>query len=149
MANYPKKMTDPTEAALSAIQEALNVRENEDHDGAPVAAIVDPLDEPSDGRRRGARAAAIDDDIFHADEVASRRDSSAAALHAANDDQQSIGQILHALQRRPARTSYVVAALFSLAWVVGCLALAWAYLPDLHSALGPEKAPLATMVGLG
>ena len=30
MANYPKKMTDPTEAALSAIQEALNIRDEDD-----------------------------------------------------------------------------------------------------------------------
>ncbi len=30
MANYPKKMTDPTEAALSAIQEALNLATDEE-----------------------------------------------------------------------------------------------------------------------
>ncbi len=29
MANYPKKMMDPTEAALSAIQEALNIKDEE------------------------------------------------------------------------------------------------------------------------
>ena len=33
MANYPKKMTDPTEAALSAIQEALNIRDDDDQAG--------------------------------------------------------------------------------------------------------------------
>ena len=30
MANYPKRTVDPTEAALSAIQEALNVRDDEE-----------------------------------------------------------------------------------------------------------------------
>ena len=30
MANYPKKTIDPTEVALSAIQEALNIREDEE-----------------------------------------------------------------------------------------------------------------------
>ena len=30
MANNPKKTIDPTEAALSAIQEALNIRDDED-----------------------------------------------------------------------------------------------------------------------
>ena len=30
MANNPKKIVDPTEAALSAIQEALKVRDDED-----------------------------------------------------------------------------------------------------------------------
>ena len=29
MANYPKKMMDPTEAALSAIQEALKIRDDD------------------------------------------------------------------------------------------------------------------------
>ena len=128
MANYPKKMTDPTEAALSAIQEALNVREEEESSVRPTG-VVDTLDTPSalgDGRRRGARIAPpIDDDMFHADE-SGLRDTAAGARRVANDDQQSIGQILHALQRRPARTSYVVAAAFSAAWVVGCLALSWA-----------------------
>ena len=28
MANYPKKMKDPTEVALSAIQDALSIRDN-------------------------------------------------------------------------------------------------------------------------
>ena len=36
MANYPKKTIDPTEAALSAIQEALNIRD-EDEDHTPAA----------------------------------------------------------------------------------------------------------------
>jgi len=30
MANYPKKANDPTEAALSAIQDALNMRDSEE-----------------------------------------------------------------------------------------------------------------------
>ena len=33
MANHPKKMADPTEAALSAIQEALNIH---DEDEQPI-----------------------------------------------------------------------------------------------------------------
>ena len=70
-------------------------------------------------------------------------------FHAANDDQQSIGRILRALQDRPARTSYLVAAMFSAAWVVGCLALSWAYLADFNAALGPGHSPAAAMIGLG
>ena len=61
-----------------------------------------------------------------------------AAPPAANDDQPSIGQILQTLQRRPAHTSYLVAAVFSAAWVVGCLALSWAFLSDLSSRHGPR-----------
>jgi hypothetical protein len=148
MANYPKKMNDPTEAALSAIQEALNVRDDDGGAAIRSSGAVDPLetaDGAVDGRRRGARAApTIDDGLFHEDDVAPRE----GLRLAANDDQQSIGQILHALQRRPARTSYMVAGLFSAAWVIGCLALSWAYLADLHTLIGAGQSRTALMVGL-
>ena len=43
MANYPKKMMDPTEAALSAIQEALNVRDDDEHkETQPEAGAAPP-----------------------------------------------------------------------------------------------------------
>ena len=71
------------------------------------------------------------------------------ACAAANDDQRSIGEMLQALQRRPAHTSYIVAAVFSVAWVIGCVALSWAYLSDLSAALGPGHSPVAIMIGLG
>ena len=51
MANYPKKMNDPTEAALSAIQEALNVHEEDEQPASPAAAAPDlfatPTESPS------------------------------------------------------------------------------------------------------
>ncbi len=87
-------------------------------------------------REHAAPAQPAFNELLDSDAVGPR-DLRADAVRAANDDQQSIGQILQALQRRPARTSYLVAALFSGAWVVGCLALSWAYLSDLSAALGP------------
>ena len=57
--------------------------------------------------------------------------------------------MLRALQNRPARTSYFVAAIFSGAWIVGCLALSWAYLGDVSAALGSNHSPLAILIGLG
>ena len=39
--------------------------------------------------------------------------------------------------------------MFSAAWVVGCLALSWAYLSDLNAALGPDHSSTAVIVGLG
>ncbi len=150
MANNPKKITDPTEAALSAIQEALNIQDNQiepDHG-------LDNLDDSFPGRgevsRRGARSAGAIDEPFdaNADAVGSRG-LEAPGLRAANDDQKSIGHILHALQRRPAQASYFVAAIFSAAWVIGCLALSWAYLSELNAALGPNHSPAAIMIGLG
>ena len=136
MANNPKKMTDPTEAALSAIQEALNIQEDE-------------TSGPEGGELRAhAAAAPAESDLFASDPIGSR-DLSGPGSRAANDDQQSIGQILHALQRRPVRSSYFVATVFSAAWIVGCLSLSWAYLGELSAALGPDRSPAALMVGLG
>src|SRR5262249_58145573 len=50
---------------------------------------------------------------------------------AANDDRESIGQILRSLQRRPAHTSYVTATVFAGLWVLAGLLLGWMYLPEL------------------
>src|SRR5208282_1768412 len=146
MANYPKKMMDPTEAALSAIQEALSVRDEENRPEDQPEGMAVPLPSPDDGVRQTEPAPAFDETF---DPDGSGTHAEPSALRAANDDQQSIGQILHALQHRPARTSYFVAALFSGAWVVGCLALSWAYLSDLNAALGPGQSPAAIMIGLG
>ena len=43
MANTPKKLQDPTEVALSAIQDALNLR---DVPPGPPAGRSEPSDEP-------------------------------------------------------------------------------------------------------
>jgi len=134
MANFPKKITDPTEAALSAIQEALNLQEEEQAAGRQDDKL-------------GDEAPAPEPDLF--DDAIGTRDLSGPAAPAANDDQQSIGQILRALQRRPARSSYFVATAFSCAWIVGCLSLAFAYLSDINAALGADRSPLALMIGLG
>ena len=146
MANYPKKMTDPTEAALSAIQEALNIGD-EDQSASPTTGTSGLLSGSAAGRAPGA-AAVPSRESYDSDAVGTR-DLAGPAARAANDDQQSIGQILHALQRRPARSSYFVAALFSGAWIVACLALSWAYLSDLNAALGTGRSPAALMIGLG
>ena len=147
MANYPKKTIDPTEAALSAIQEALNIREDEEQTPGRSDRTGDLLANPGDDHQHAAPTPAFNDP-FDSDAVGSR-DLGAHAARAANDDQQSIGQVLQALQRRPAHTSYFVAAVFSGAWVIGCLALSWAYLSDLNAALGPDHSPAAIMIGLG
>ena len=143
MANNPKKIVDPTEAALSAIQEALKVRDDEDL--------------PDDERAVGNSAPAHDDwndspalssqHVFEPEEIAPP--ISGQRAYPANDDQQSIGQILRALRNHPPRTSYFLAAIFSGAWIVGCLALSWAYLGDVSAALGPNHSPMALMIGLG
>src|SRR5687767_287490 len=99
MANYPKKMKDPTEAALSAIQDALNIRDAD----TPAPPISVDLDNPEPRRR--AKRGPVEDDFF-VEPAPIAREEEPAPRRAANDDQQSIGQILQAVQRRPARTSY-------------------------------------------
>jgi hypothetical protein len=148
MANYPKKMKDPTEAALSAIQEALNLQQDEEQAASQPEGMADLLSDPAASRAPSAPVAPASDELFDSDAVGSR-DLAGPAAHAANDDQQSIGQILHALQRRPARSSYFVATAFSAAWIVGCLSLSFAYLSDINAALGPGRSPIALMIGLG
>jgi hypothetical protein len=148
MANYPKKMKDPTEAALSAIQEALNLQQDEEQAASQPEGMADLLSGPAQSRAPSAPVAPASDEMFDSDAVGSR-DLAGAAARAAQEDQQSIGQILHALQRRPARSSYFVATAFSAAWIVGCLSLSFAYLSDINAALGPGRSPIALMIGLG
>src|SRR5512134_3460682 len=87
MANNPKRIQDPTEAAMSAIQEALNLRED-----PPAASASRPASDPADlgaasdpfapsiapiqpaaerpNRRRPTRSAPpIDEDLFLQDTV--------------------------------------------------------------------------------
>jgi hypothetical protein len=143
MANNPKKIVDPTEAALSAIQEALKVR-----DGADLQDDrTEDLPEPP-VRNEWPESPALDRRHAYEPEETGTAIGGQRA-YPANDDQQSIGQILRALQNRPARTSYLVATIFSGAWIVGCLALSWAYLGDVSAALGPSHSPMAILIGLG
>ncbi|MFZ3358299.1 MAG: hypothetical protein WA177_06005, partial [Xanthobacteraceae bacterium] len=141
-------MTDPTEAALSAIQEALNIRDDEQEAPSQPDEMAELLSAPADGRAPASAPQPAEDDLFSSDAIGTR-DLAGPAIRAANDDQQSIGQILHALQRRPARSSYFIATAFSCAWIVGCLSLSFAYLSDINAALGPGRSPVALMIGLG
>ena len=69
---------------------------------------------------------------------------------AANDDRESIGTILRSLQRRPAKTSYIMASVFAGVWLVGGFALGWLYLPQIQSALGPTglTAPVLAVLAM-
>ena len=118
MANNPKKIQDPAESALSAIQEALGTP-----DRAPAGrpAYAEPA-APAGGRIAGSLNA--DKDLFEGVGPSSTADDQPQARRAANDDRQSIGMILQTLQRKPPRTSYLVASIFAFAWVLGGLILA-------------------------
>ena len=103
MATNPKKMTDPTEAALSAIQDALQVRDPE----PPEPQVVPPapahrasdetdIDRPWPGLHARDQATAPE---LYEDEVRMGEDAP-TLRRPANDDRESIGQILRTLIAR-------------------------------------------------
>src|SRR6476469_3989212 len=155
MANTPKKMMDPTEAALSAIQDALQVRDDDKpagSDGQPPAHVLGPEepagDKPWPGLRSKQQPAKAATDPYD-DEVRRPDDSGTQRRPAANDDRESIGTILRSLQRRPSKTSYSMASFFAGVWLVGGFLLGWLYMPQIQAALGPTglTAPILAVLG--
>src|SRR6202163_1709941 len=144
MAIYSKKGKDPTEVALSAIQDALNIRDTEAPPGAATASL--PIAEAAnEGRRRGPRAAAKEAPL-DAPLMTPGRDDRDMVL-AANDDQESIGQVLQSLQRRPSRTPVIIAHLFTALWTLSALFLVVGFSGQLHDLFGAAGwAP--TSIGL-
>src|SRR5262249_60193627 len=62
---------------------------------------------------------------------------------AANDDRETIGQILQALQKgRPARSVYTFATVFAGIWLAACAALTVGFLPSIHAAMGQSGGVL-------
>ena len=143
MANTPKKIKDPTEAALSAIQDALSIRDEVTPDSQSSAAPAMETQTEAPVAEEGSfeppwrrtRPAPTEDQEF-APQVHPPQEEP-ALRRPANDDRESIGQILRSLQRSPARTSYQIATVFAIAWVVVGLILGWMYLPQLEGALSP------------
>ena len=95
MANNPKKMKDPTDEALTAIQEVLSATDE------PMTSRAEPAPEqpaapPREAGRRQRRAAAMPPPSRRTCSTGRRRPTTmrGRASRAANDDRQSIGQIL-------------------------------------------------------
>src|SRR6516164_6448149 len=106
MANTPKKIKDPTEAALSAIQEALTARDAAVESEAASPPAAEPVAEPPWRTMRPETP--VEGPRLPEEELRPPEEPS-LLRRAANDDRESIGQILRSLQRRPAHTSYVTA----------------------------------------
>src|SRR5476649_1703570 len=120
--------TPPAEES-TAVPAEIDAAQPENRQRAPIVAPAPPRSETL-----------FENPIpIHDDEPPTRR--------AANDDRQSIGQILQSLQRRPPRTSYLVATLFALAWVAGGLILTGIFLPELQASLG-GGASGAALIGV-
>src|SRR5580692_3909915 len=143
MANNPKKVKDPTEVALSAIQEALNIsdvssdssRSASRSDALPIAPPPPPpqnLDEPMFSQRPGTDfdpRPSSDMSVFEPIE-----EPRANSRRPANDDRETIGQVLQAIQKgRPARNVYTLATLFAGIWLIGAIILTISFLPSLQA----------------
>ena len=138
MANHPKKVKDPTEVALSAIQEALNIGD------ASAPAENDRVSAHNDlSSANSLSTTSYDDSAFGArprgdrpafEPIAEAR----STRRAANDDRETIGQILQALQKgRPARSVYTLATLFAGVWIAGCVLLTFSFFPGSYSLMVP------------
>jgi hypothetical protein len=109
-----KKSQDPTEAALSAIEDALNIGNEAPEVTPPAPAARDA--ERRDPPRRDQRANEPAGEVFA---QRSRGTRERLPRPAANDDRQSVGQILQALHKRPSSASVIAALLGSIAWIIG------------------------------
>ena len=145
MANYPKKANDPTEAALSAIQDALNMRDSEETLEQPHPDIR--FDAQSFEAVQGEPHPQLPfEDELPPFPAAVRRED--ARRRAANDDRETIGQVLQSLQRRATRTPYIVAALFTAAWVVSAVGLAFGFWGELKGLFAQASVAVPLAVAL-
>src|SRR6478735_4641692 len=151
MANNPKKVKDPTEVALSAIQEALEIGDtsNADHDSDSMRNdsmrndTSAPISPPVYGE------ASLRDETSATERPIDPIDGSRPTRRAANDDRENIGQILQAIQKgRPARSAFTLAVLFTAVWVVGALLLTISFLPSLQAAMGKGAGGTLVLAGL-
>ncbi|MBI4367401.1 MAG: apolipoprotein A1/A4/E family protein, partial [Deltaproteobacteria bacterium] len=143
MANNPQKSDDPTQEALSAIQEALSIRQSD-----PRTATSFALPSDADHGRGAAAMPPVTADLFHQDSQSPGRTSDDASPRvAANDDRASIGQILQTLRRRPARLPYILASVTAFAWAAGGIATAYLYSAELQAMFATPRMGVAALTG--
>src|SRR3954470_3814020 len=128
-----RKLNDPTEAALSAIEQALKLEPAHEATAPRPDDGAEPRLPDVDDRMLGPALPASDtldlaepeptpaepfDRVSEAPGTVVRPDRAAVA----NDDREAVGLLLQALQRRPSRRPYIWAALFSLLWIGSAVA---------------------------
>ena len=116
MANIPKSK-DPTDEALNAIEQALHTRDGDQQPSSGPAAAGDFTADRADPAQPPLSA-----EMFAGDRDAGGWTGEEAPLRPANDDRETIGQILQALRRRPSRMPYLIATAAAALWIVGAIA---------------------------
>jgi hypothetical protein len=127
MAKTPRKAQDPTQAALSAIEEALQIGGETPETESAKEKIA------SDDARRTARdvnVTSVPPSAILEEQTIQRRRPSARRFERvsqspANDDRQTVGQILSALHTRPSRTPYLIAAGAAAWWIVMAIVIGY------------------------
>ena len=149
MSNNSRKVQDPTEAAMSAIQEALSVRDAEMKAAAASRTTGSVAPEPQmslndqpkpvEPRRPAMPASArFEDEFFIAD---TPMDSEPG--RPANDDWRTAAQILQTAQGLPStRKYYVMAGIASAVWVALALILAMSSSAQLQANFAPTLLAL-------
>ncbi len=129
-----KPLTRP-KTRCSAIQEALSATQPERR-AAPLAAQAHES-EPEQAPPPAA-------DLFNEAPQSDTWDSDGnLTRRAANDDRESLGQMLQAMHRRPARMPYIFAGVASFIWTAGVLATAYLFRGELQASVrGPRAAAL-------
>src|SRR5689334_3713294 len=107
MANNPKKMQDPADSALTAIQEVLNSPDSPAEARNEMAAEAPQVPTDTITHRARGLTPPPETDLFEGLPQAAEQETR-LSRPPANDDRQSIAQILHDLQHRPSNISYVV-----------------------------------------
>src|ERR1700692_1959504 len=69
-------------------------------------------------------------------------------VHAANDDQESIGQILQSMQRKPRGVSFAINALFAAIWIICAIGLMVGFGSQLRGLLGDFSTAVPTFFGV-
>src|SRR6266700_869081 len=147
MANNPKKVKDPTEVALSAIQEALNISDVPiDRSRDSIRSDVTPTNSTSS---QDYNPSAFDTRPSADRQTFESVEDMRPTRRAANDDRETIGQILQAIQKgRPARNVYTLATIFAGVWLVGSGLLTISFLPSLQAAIGQGSGGTLVLAGL-
>jgi hypothetical protein len=148
MANNPKKVKDPTEVALSAIQEALNISDAPAADNARSSVRSDVIS-PNPASTSPYEAGRFDAPSGADRAIFAPLEEQGPSPRAANDDRETIGQILQAIQKgRPGRNVYTLAALFTGVWLLGAALLTVSFLPSLQAAIGQGSGGILVLAGL-
>ncbi len=139
MANSPQKSEDPMADTLSAIEAALKLGDGES-DKAP--AVKSPIENKSADKSAGTELELSVEEpqqTWQADETPPRP---------ANDDRANIGQMLQALQQRPAsRTPFLLATIAAVAWVAGAVGTALMFRPEVEGLFTSPRMSALVVIG--